>query len=123
VGWPLDAAVQPASEPQARGGLASWLEKLPLGLGRTKDSPNPEMPSILDVLNISLNIMQVRITRSRLAGEPADIIIRPRLSSLASMDYHQAEIAIAEGGRAAEQVLPELRELLGSGLSQDLPLH
>jgi NTE family protein len=57
--------------------------------------------------------MQVRITRSRLAGEPADILIRPRLSDIASMDYHRAAPAIAEGQRAAEQTLPELREFFG----------
>jgi predicted acylesterase/phospholipase RssA len=32
-------------------------------------------------------IMQVRIPRSRLAGEPADVVIRPRLSHVALMDF------------------------------------
>ena len=67
---------------------------------------------MLDVMSTSLNIMQVRITRSRLAGEPADMVIRPRLSDIAAMDYHRAAPAIAEGQRAAEQILPELSELL-----------
>jgi NTE family protein len=64
--------------------------------------------------------MQVRITRSRLAGEPADVLIRPRLSDFALMDYHRGAIAIAEGERAAEAALPELRELIGSNVTQDL---
>lgn len=99
------------------GALASLLGKLPLGLGRLKSGPvtSDDMPSILDVISISLNIMQVRITRSRLAGEPADVLIRPRLANFALMDYHRAGAAIAEGERAAEQELPELRELLRSG--------
>lgn len=71
------------------------------------------MPSMLDVLATSLNIMQVRITRSRLAGEPADVMIRPRLSDIALMDYHRAARAIAEGERAAEQALAQLAELIG----------
>lgn len=104
---------QPAQA--APGRLASILDKLPLGLGRLKSGPaaSTEMPSIFDVLSISLHIMQVRITRSRLAGEPADVMIRPRLANFALMDYHRAAVAITEGARAAELVLPELEELIG----------
>lgn len=71
-----------------------------------------EMPSMLDVMSTSINIMQVRITQSRLAGEPADAIIRPRLSDIALMDFHRGKIAIAEGERAAEFALPMIQELL-----------
>ncbi|HEY0823166.1 MAG TPA: patatin-like phospholipase RssA [Ramlibacter sp.] len=70
-------------------------------------------PSMLDVLTTSLNIMQVRITRSRLAGEPADLLIQPRLSGIAAMDFHRGAVAIAEGERATEKALPLLEELLG----------
>lgn len=69
-------------------------------------------PSMLDVLTTSLNIMQVRITQSRLAGEPADVMIRPKLSHIAAMDFHRGKLAIAEGERAAEHALPMIRELL-----------
>ncbi|AEC22147.1 hypothetical protein PT7_3607 [Pusillimonas sp. T7-7] len=101
--------------------LSTMLDKLPLKLGRLKsgvDTSNGPasslpLPSIFDVLSISLNIMQVRITRSRLAGEPADILIRPRLADLALMDYHRAAQAIEEGERAAQQVMAELKELVG----------
>lgn len=94
--------------------LSSLWDKLPLGLGQVKSGPadSSEMPSILDVISISLNIMQVRITRSRLAGEPADILIRPRLAHFALMDYHRAAQAIEEGERAARAALPEIKELL-----------
>ena len=71
-----------------------------------------EMPSMLDVLTTSLNIMQVRITQSRLAGEPADVMIRPRLSGIAAMDYHRATAAIAEGERAGQQALPLIADLM-----------
>ncbi|WP_237173674.1 patatin-like phospholipase RssA [Paracandidimonas lactea] len=113
VGRHFDAAdPPPAPSPSP---FASVLDKLPLGLGRLKSGPASAaatMPSIFDVLSISLNIMQVRITRSRLAGEPADVLIRPRLTNLALMDFHRAAVAIEEGERAAQQVLPELKELV-----------
>jgi len=101
--------------------LTSILNKLPLALGRLKSGPKggTDMPSMVDVLATSLNIMQMRITRSRLAGEPADVMIRPRLSEIALMDFHRAAPAIAEGQRAAEQALPELVELLGMRFTTD----
>jgi len=70
------------------------------------------MPSVLDVLTTSLNIMQVRITQSRLAGEPADVMIRPRLSGIAAMDYHRGAAAIAQGEHAAAQALPLVQDLI-----------
>jgi NTE family protein len=75
--------------------------------------PAVQNPSMLDVLTTSLNIMQVRITQSRLAGEPADVMIRPRLSGIAAMDYHRGAVSAAEGDRAAELAIPAIRDLLG----------
>jgi NTE family protein len=106
-----------ASEDSPSGRFGALVGKLPLGLGRLKSGPasSAAMPSILDVLSISLHIMQVRITRSRLAGEPADLLIRPHLADFALMDYHRAAAAIAEGERATELVMAELRDLLPPG--------
>ncbi len=70
------------------------------------------MPSMLGVMSASLNIMQVRITQSRLAGEPADAMIRPRLPDVGAMDFHRGAFAIDEGERAAELALPIIRGLL-----------
>ncbi|MDD2712701.1 MAG: patatin-like phospholipase family protein [Simplicispira sp.] len=71
-----------------------------------------DMPSLLGVMSASLNIMQVRITQSRLAGEPADALIRPRLPDMAAMDFHRGAMAIDEGDRATELALPMIRGLL-----------
>jgi NTE family protein len=100
--------------PETDGGIiASLLAKLrPVPrTGSAHDVP-VDLPSMLDVLSTSLNIMQVRITQSRLAGEPADAMIRPRLHDIAAMDYHRAAASIAEGERAAEQALPVIADLL-----------
>ncbi|TSE26161.1 putative NTE family protein [Tepidimonas sediminis] len=70
------------------------------------------LPSLLDVLTTSMAIVQWRITQSRLAGEPADVVIRPALADVAAMDFHRAAPAIAAGRRAAEQALPALRDAL-----------
>ncbi len=108
---------EPAS---ARGGRkravpagARSLESLWSRLWPTSDEPQSlPMPSMLGVLAASLNIMQMRITNSRLAGEPADVVVRPRVGGIGPLDYHRGEVAIAEGLRAVEQALPMLHELL-----------
>jgi NTE family protein len=69
-------------------------------------------PSMMEVVTDSLAIMQVRITRSRLAGEPADAVIMPRLGWLRLLDYHRAAEAIEEGVDAAELMIPQIRRLL-----------
>jgi len=56
--------------------------------------------------------MQMHISRSRLAGEPADVLITPRLSQMALLDFHRAAPAISEGSRAANAVLSQLTHLL-----------
>ncbi len=103
--------------------LSGMLGKLQLGRNRKKNGPKTSLPipSMIDVMTTSINIMQERITRSRLAGEPADIVIRPRLAQMALMDFHRAAPAIAEGKRAAEQAVPQLLHMLGGGEAGDEP--
>jgi NTE family protein len=90
-----------------QAGFASFFS----GSSNGKSAPPP--PSMIDVLATSINIMQVRITRSRLAGEPADVVIMPRLAHFALLDFHRAGEAIDEGRRATELVLPQIQALLG----------
>ncbi|PKM22987.1 MAG: patatin [Gammaproteobacteria bacterium HGW-Gammaproteobacteria-14] len=54
-------------------------------------------PGLLDVVSASINIMQDRITRSRMAGDPAEISLLPQLEDFALMDFHRAKEAIEEG--------------------------
>jgi NTE family protein len=52
--------------------------------------------------------MQVRITRSRMGGEPPDLIVAPRLAHVGLLDFDRAEEAIGEGERAMESALDSL---------------
>lgn len=100
--------------PASNGKFDALLARFRPAARATGEPPSASnMPSMLDVVSTSLAIMQVRITQSRLAGEPADAMIRPRLSSIGAMDFHRAKIAIAEGERAAQHALPMILDLLG----------
>ena len=72
--------------------------------------PPPPMPSTLNIVAASLNIMQARITRSRMAGDPSDTTIAPRLAHLGLLDFHRAQEAIEAGRLAVDAMLPSLRE-------------
>ena len=95
--------------------VSEWVRKLqenlePLLPPRAADQVR--LPSMLEVLTSSIHIMQVRIARSRMAGEPPDVIVAPRLAHLGLLDFHRAKEAIEEGKRAAALAMPSLR-LLG----------
>jgi NTE family protein len=60
----------------------------------------------------AFNIVQDRIARSRLAGDPPDVVISPRLPEFGLFDFHQAEALIEGGMLAAQRELEDiLREL------------
>ncbi|MBT8135649.1 MAG: patatin-like phospholipase RssA [Gammaproteobacteria bacterium] len=68
-------------------------------------------PGILDVVNASVSIMQERITRSRMAGEPPLVEIAPRVDDVQLMDFHRADETIAAGRAAVEEVSRKLEPL------------
>lgn len=75
--------------------------------------PSEPRPGYFDVLATSINIMQDRITRARLAGEPPDALISPRLGDMNPFDFDEAALAIEEGRLAARAALPEIMRHLG----------
>ncbi|MBD2858845.1 patatin-like phospholipase family protein [Spongiibacter sp. KMU-158] len=74
--------------------------------------PAPNAPNTMNVIMSSINIMQDRITRSRLAGEPADVMLWPRLREIGLMEFNRAEEAIAGGREAVERMRPAILHIL-----------
>jgi NTE family protein len=60
-------------------------------------------PGLFEVMSSAVNIMQDRITRSRLAIDPADLVLHPDLTDFQLMDFHRAREAIAAGRAYVEQ--------------------
>lgn len=61
------------------------------------DDKKEEAPDLLDAIAASINITQDRITRSRMAGDPPEIILSPRLSQVGILEFYRAAEAIDEG--------------------------
>lgn len=62
----------------------------------------------------AFNISQDRIARSRLAGDPPDLVIAPKLGHIGLFDFHRAEEAIKVGAEATERALPELLQAIAA---------
>jgi NTE family protein len=71
----------------------------------------PAMPSMGDVLVTCMDIVHVRIGRSRMAGDPPDVVVAPRLAHLRLLDFHRGNEGIEEGRRAVERVVHGLAVL------------
>ena len=69
-------------------------------------------PSLLDAIAASVNITQDRITRSRLAGEPPDMVLSPKLSDIGLLELYRADEAIEEGKQCVKRMMPEIEHLL-----------
>jgi NTE family protein len=65
--------------------------------------------SLFGVMVSSLNIIQDRLARSRLAGDPPDVLIIPRIGHIGLMEFDRAEELIAEGEAAVERAMPDIK--------------
>jgi len=69
-------------------------------------------PGISSVMVDAFNIMQDRITRARLAGDPPDLLITPRVGQIGWFDFHRADDLIGFGARAAERAIDSIQEAI-----------
>lgn len=102
-----EAAAEPEPEPQpilGKNGIAvrRLLQRQLFGKGEAA-------PGISTVMVEAFNIVQDRIARSRLAGDPPDAMINLRLSEIGLFDFHRADELIVRGEAAAKRHLEEMR--------------
>jgi NTE family protein len=102
--------------------LNSWREKAGFlrdsaGDAATRDaralsSDRSSPPGLLSVMSAALNILQDRVTRSRLAGDPPDVEVCPRLADVDFHQLHRGDHAIEEGARATEKMMMLIKDAL-----------
>lgn len=90
---------------------ALWLRASLLNRpGRERDDKGPGMP---EVLLGALNIMRDRIIRSRMAGDPPDVLLAPRIAHIGLLEFDRARGGIAEGRACVQRMLPALQDVVG----------
>lgn len=78
---------------------------------RIKSNKSP--PNLLDAISGSINITQDRVTRSRMAGDPPDILLSPKLAHIGLLEFHRAQEAIQEGENCVKRMFPEIKYIMG----------
>jgi NTE family protein len=103
--------------------LLTETRERPSGLGRILSPEfllrrqligDKHSPNIVSIMVDSFNIMQDRVTRSRLAGEPPDVMIAPRCGKIGLFDFHRAKEAIEIGAQAAERSMPDIEDAIAA---------
>jgi len=88
--------------------FARWSGLLENFLSSMRTERELSEPGMIEVMYSTMNIMQDQITRSRMVGDPPDLIVTPRLGHFHLMDFHRAAEAIEAGYAAVEKVAAEL---------------
>lgn len=73
-----------------------------------------EQPGIPTVMVEAFNVMQDRITRARLAGDPPDVQIAPKLGPIGWFDFQHGAEAIEIGAEAARRSLETIDEAIAA---------
>lgn len=110
----------PVKTPPANNSVESLVGTLTASLREYSSALLPDngsrekdyAPGLLDALAASINIMQDKITRSRMAGDPPELLLTPRLEHIGLLEFFRAEEAIHEGLATVERMQAEIRSLL-----------
>ena len=103
----IDAAAHDSAPAELGGEQKNGRSALKL-LQRQVVGSTEAAPGISTVVVEALNIVQDRIARSRLAGDPPDFMIQPRLAGIGPFDFHRAEDLIARGLAAARREVEDI---------------
>lgn len=74
---------------------------------------NTDTPGLFDVMTSAINIMQDRITRSRMAGDPPELSLRPKVDHIGLLEVHRAAETIEAGWACVKRAEAVLNELIG----------
>ena len=112
--------VAAAGEASDDAGSLAWWQRLSSGFRDGADTLAAQFqrgsgettPGVFDVIATAVNVMQDRITRSRMAGDPPDLLISPRLAHIGLLELHRGAEAIAEGQDSVERMAPAVAAFL-----------
>ncbi len=99
--------------------LEALVDNLPRFLSTPLRRVLPQMtrrersPGYADVVTSAIDIMQAHIARTRLAGEPPHVLIRPMLPNIGTFDFDRGAEIIAAGREAAQAALPHIHQIQG----------
>lgn len=88
-----------------------WHERLRDRLAKMTAKKAVAAPTALEIMTTSIQVLENRLKRNRMAGDPPDILLQPLCPQISTLDFHRAESAIAAGRLAVEKKIDELLPL------------
>ncbi|HJZ42618.1 MAG TPA: patatin-like phospholipase family protein [Hyphomicrobiaceae bacterium] len=117
----MPALEAPETPPAEQGLIARNSHAMKKLLQRQLFGRADNGPGISRVMVEAFNIVQDRIARSRLAGDPPDVVIQPRVPAFGLFDFHRAEELIDSGFVAAQREMEDIkREIAGRSRVMEL---
>ena len=99
---------------EPRASIAETLKTSPQRLlMRQLFGSSPKAPGVGTVMLSALNIVMDRLGRSRMAGDPPDVLVAPRVGHISLIDFDRADEAIKIGEEAFAEALPRIQEAMG----------
>jgi NTE family protein len=110
----VEANDAPPSNPsrQPPKGVMDGLRRRALGIRRAWASDESQAPGLAAVMVNTFNITQDRIMRSRLAGDPPDVLVTLKVGKIGLFEFHRADELIALGRAAVRKARDEILEHL-----------
>lgn len=101
-----------ASEESEGNDTLRWHERLRDRLGKMTARRTIVAPTAMEIMTTSIQVLENRLKRNRMAGDPPDILLQPLCPQISTLDFHRADAAIAAGQLAVEKKIDELLPLV-----------
>jgi NTE family protein len=75
-------------------------------------SDDDTLPSVRSVIAMSLDVMQARLSRARLVGDPPDLLLAPRVRHIPLLEFSGGQPTIEEGYQVMRRAIPTLRDIM-----------
>ena len=105
-------SVTPQEPPQEQTVVTSWGGKLRQQLAKMASRRINQTPGAMEIMTTSIQMLENRVKRNRMAGDPPDVLIQPFCPQISTLDFHRAEEAIAAGREAVDKKMDELLPLV-----------
>ena len=89
-----------------------WHTRLRARLTRMSSRRTAVTPTAMEIMTTSIQVLENRLKRNRMAGDPPDILLQPYCPQVSTLDFHRAGEAIAAGQLAVEKKMDELLPLV-----------
>lgn len=94
------------------GATRNWRSRLRARIGKVVLKKASVTPTAMEIMSTSIQVLENRIKRARMAGDPPDVLIQPYCPQISTLDFHRANEAIAAGELAVEKQIDMLLPLV-----------